>query len=143
MKIGKGSTLHMRIRIYDPRGIQIGEDSIIGEQVVLDGRAPLKIGNHVDIATGAMIFNSEHDVRAADFHPIEETTIIEDYVFVGPNAIILPGITLGKGAVVAAGAVVTKDVPERAIVAGVPAKMITERPASALAYKLGRARWFQ
>ncbi len=143
MKIGKGSSLHMRIRVYDPRKIVIGNDSIIGERVVLDGRAPLIIGDHVDIATGAMIFNSEHDVKSADFHAIEETTTIEDYVFIGPNAIILPGVTVGRGAVVAAGAVVTKNVAALSIVAGVPAKEISKRPESALGYTLGRARWFQ
>ncbi len=143
MKIGAGSTLHMRIRIYDPRQIVIGQDSIIGERVVLDGRAPLSIGNHVDIATGAMIFNSEHDIHTADFHAIEAATTIEDYVFIGPNAIILPGVTLGKGAVIAAGAVVTKNVAPLSIVGGVPAKEIGQRPAAALNYKLGRARWFQ
>jgi len=143
MTIGAGSSLHMRIRVYDPTQIFIGEDSIIGERVVLDGRAPLHIGNHVDIATGAMLFNSEHDVSAPDFHAIEVPTIIEDYVFIGPNAIILPGVKIGKGAVVAAGAVVTKDVAELSIVGGVPAKEIKKRPAEALAYKLGRARWFQ
>ncbi len=143
MKIGKGSSLHMRIRVYDARKIVIGQDSIIGERVVLDGRAPLIIGDHVDIATGAMVFNSEHDVKSSDFHAIEETTTIEDYVFIGPNAIILPGVTIGKGAVVAAGAVVTKNVAPLSIVAGVPAKEISKRPATALGYKLGRARWFQ
>jgi maltose O-acetyltransferase len=143
MKIGQGSTLHMYTRIYDPRHITIGQDSIVGERVVLDGRAPLIIGDHVDIATGVMIFNSEHDVRAADFHPIEEATQIDDYAFIGPNVIILPGVTVGRGAVIAAGAVVTKDVPELAIVGGVPAKLIAQRPASALQYTLGRARWFQ
>jgi acetyltransferase-like isoleucine patch superfamily enzyme len=143
VKIGKGSTIHMRVRIYDPRNIIIGEDSIIGERVVLDGRAKLTIGNHVDIATGAMIFNSQHDINSPDFAPIEAENVIEDYVFIGPNAIILPGIKIGKGAVVAAGAVVTKDVAPMQVVAGVPAKEISTRKVSELKYKLGRARWFQ
>jgi len=143
IRIGEGSSIHMRLRVYDPRNISIGNDSIIGERVVLDGRAPLHIGNHVDIATGAMIFNSEHDVHSDDFHAIEATNTIEDYVFIGPNAIILPGITLGRGAVIAAGAVVTKSVPPLSIVGGVPAKEIGQRLVTDLHYTLGRARWFQ
>lgn len=143
MKIGQGSSIHMRVRVYDPRGISIGNDSIIGERVVLDGRAKLTIGDHVDIATGAMLYNSQHDLRSHTFAAMEAATTIEDYVFIGPNAIILPGVTVGKGAAVGAGAVVTKDVAPLAIVGGVPAKHLNDRPADSLHYKLGRARWFQ
>jgi acetyltransferase-like isoleucine patch superfamily enzyme len=143
MKIGRGSSLHMRIRIYDPRHIQIGTDTIIGERVVLDGRAQLIIGDHVDIATGAMLFNSEHDVHSPDFHPIEEPLIVHDYVFIGPNAVIMPGVEIGEGAVVGAGAIVTKSVEPYTIVGGVPARVIGERRVKDLHYTLGRARWFQ
>lgn len=143
MHIGRGATLHMRVRTYAPNQIFIGEDSIIGERVVLDGRGELEVGEHVDVATGAMIFTSQHDISSADFHAVTAKTILDDYVFVGPNAVILPGVRVGRGAVVAAGAVVTKPVPELAVVAGVPAKQIAERPETALKYKLGRAGWFQ
>jgi maltose O-acetyltransferase len=141
--IGSGSSIHMRVRFYDPRGITIGSDTIIGERVVLDGRAPLTIGDHVDIATGAMIFNSQHDIRDPQFAAIEAKVTIEDYVFIGPNVIVLPGVTIGKGAVVGAGAVVTKDVPAGAVVGGIPAKQIADRGLSEYSYRLGRARWFQ
>lgn len=143
MKIGPGSTLHMRVRVYDPRHIEIGEDTIVGERVVLDGRAPLKIGDHVDIATGAMLFNSQHDIRDPQFRAIDGQITIEDYVFIGPNVIILPGVTIGRGAVVGAGAVVTRDVPAGKVVGGVPAKEIADRGLSEFHYRLGRARWFQ
>lgn len=141
--IGKGSIIHMNATFYDPRNIYIGEDSIIGERAVLDGRAPLLIGNHVDIASEVMIYNSQHDVNSEDFGPVSGPVKIEDYVFIGPRAIILPGITIGKGAVVAAAAVVTKDVPPYAIVAGVPAKTIGERKQKDPNYKLGRSRLFR
>lgn len=150
MKIGSGSTIHMRARIYDPKNIIIGQDSIIGEKVTLDGRrqlqnsqAFLKIGDHVDIASEVMIWNSQHDLDSADMRPIEKPVIIEDYVFIGPRVIILPGVKVGKGSVVAAGAVVTKDVISGSIVAGVSAKEIGQRNIQDLNYKLGRARWFQ
>jgi acetyltransferase-like isoleucine patch superfamily enzyme len=150
MKIGQGSTLHMMCRVYDPRNIKIGKDTIIGEKTTLDGRKQLEnsngglvIGNHVDIASDVMIWTSQHDIHSDDFHPIEEKVIIEDYVFIGPRAIILPGINIGKGAVIGAGAVVTKNVKPLSIVAGVPAKEIGLRNNKQLNYKLGRARWFQ
>lgn len=143
IKIGKGSTIHTRAKFYDPRNIEIGEDTIIGEGVVLDGRAKLIIGNHVDIASEVMIYNSQHDIEDENFTAKDEEVVIEDYVFIGPRAIILPGVKIGKGAVVAAGAVVTKEVPPYAIVGGVPAKIIGERKNKNLHYKLGRARWFR
>ncbi len=150
IKFGKGSTIHMMARIYDPRHITIGEDTLIGEQATLDGRKQLpnskgglEIGNHVDIASQVMLWTSEHDIHSSDMKAIEEKVIIKDYVFIGPRAIILPGVTVGEGAVVGAGAIVTKDVPDRAIVAGIPAKKIGERKTQRLDYKLGRARLFQ
>ncbi len=141
--IGAGSTIHMGARFYNPLNITLGEDTIIGENAVLDGRAKLTIGDHVDIATGVMIYNSQHDIESNDFHAISEQVVIDDYVFIGPRAIILPGIKIGKGAVVAAGAVVTKDVGPFEIVGGVPAKVIGERKNKELHYKLGRAAWFR
>lgn len=143
IKIGKGSTIHMYARFYDPRNIEIGEDTIVGEFVVLDGRDQLKIGDHVAIASEVMIYNSEHDINDENFKAITEKVIIDDYVFIGPKAIILPNIKIGKGAIIAAGAVVTKDVPPFAIVGGIPAKVIGERKNKNLNYKLGRARWFR
>lgn len=143
IKIGKGSTIHMGARFYDPRNIVIGQDSIIGEEAVLDGRDKLIIGNHVALATGVMIFNSQHEINDEYFSASVAPVVIEDYVFIGPRVIIQPGVKIGKGAIVAAGAVVTKDVPPFAIVGGVPAKIIGERKLKNLHYKLGRARWFR
>lgn len=150
MSLGSGSTIHMLARIYDPRYIIIGKDTIIGERVSLDGRRQMvgskggiTIGDHVDIASEVMIWTSEHDLKSERWLAREEPVTIEDYVFIGPRAIILPGVSIGRGAVVAAGAVVTKNVEALDIVAGVPAKPIAKRPIAQLDYHLGRARWFQ
>lgn len=143
VKIGKGSSLHMGIVFYDPSRIVIGKDTIIGERTVLDGRAKLEIGNHVDVASEVMIYNSEHDLESEFFEAHTAPVVINDYAFIGPRSIILPGVTVGRGAVVAAGAVVTSSVPDYAIVGGVPAKVIGERKNKDLHYRLGRARWFR
>lgn len=143
MKIGKNSYIHMWSRVYSPSGIKIGNGTIIGDHAFLDGRAPLIIGNHVDIASEVLIYNSEHDIHSEGFDPIDEAVEIGDYVFIGPRAIILPGVKIGRGAIVAAGAVVTADVAAFEIVGGVPAKKIGERKNKDPHYKLGRARLFQ
>lgn len=144
MKIGQKSTIHCWARFFDPSNIEIGNETIIGDNCFLDGRNKLIIGNNVDIASQVLIYNSEHDIHSPDFYadktfPIE----IGDYVFVGPRAIILPGVKIGRGAVVAAGAVVTKDVADYKVVGGVPAREIGEREVKDLHYHLGRFKLFQ
>jgi maltose O-acetyltransferase len=143
VKIGPASTIHMGVRFFSPRKVTIGEGSIIGFGTFLDGRAPLTIGNHVDIASEVMVYNEEHDTASETFAAINEPVSIHDYVFIGPRAIILPGVAIGKGAVVAAGAVVTRDVAPFAIVGGVPAEVIGERKTRDPKYRLGRTRLFQ
>lgn len=143
VKIGKNSFIHMGARFYFPAGVEIGQGSIIGDHAFLDGRAPLIIGNNVDIASQVLIYNSQHDIHSEGFAPTDGAVEINDYAFIGPRAIILPGVKIGRGAVVAAGAVVTSNVKEYEIVGGVPAKPIGERKNKNLHYKLGRARLFQ
>lgn len=143
LTIGKGSAIHMGARFYNPTNIEIGDDTIIGEDVVLDGRDKLNIGSHVDIASDVMIYNCQHNIHSNEFEAVSQPVIIKDYVFIGPRAIILPGVTLGKGSAVAAGAVVTKDVDEYTVVAGIPAKPVGLREDKDLGYMLGRAAWFR
>lgn len=147
ISIGKGSTIHMHARFYNPKNIIIGKDTIIGESVVLDGRSKLSIGNHVSIATNVMIFNNEHDIHAKHFSAIEsvisEPVTIDDYVFIGPGVIILPGVHIKKGSIIAAGAVITKDTLKYSIIAGVPGKIIGIRKLQNPNYILGRADWFR
>ncbi len=143
VKIGKKSHIHIGAQFFNPSNISIGQGTIIGQYAFLDGRDSLKIGDHVDIASEVMIYNSEHDINSEDFSATTAPIVIEDYVFIGPRAIILPGVSIKKGAVVAAGAVVTKNVEEYQIVGGVPAQNIGERKLKDPHYRLGRARLFQ
>lgn len=143
VKMPFNSTIHMWANFFNPSNISIGCDTIIGDHCFLDGRAPLTIGSHVGIASQVLIYNDEHEINSDSygnsFGPVE----IGDYVFIGPRVIILPNIKIGKGAVVAAGAVVTKDVPEFEIWGGVPAKKISDRKIKNPNYTLGRPMLFQ
>lgn len=143
IKLGKGTKIHMWANFFKPSGISIGEDTLIGDHCFLDGRASLKIGDHTDITSQVLIYNSEHDLEAEDFKALVAPVEIGDYVFIGPRAIILPGVKIGDGAVIAAGAVVIKDVVPFAIVGGVPAKEIGQRNLKNPHYRLGRAALFQ
>ncbi len=143
VKIGQKAHIHMGAKFFFPAGVSVGQGSIIGEGSFLDGRDKLTIGCHVDIASEVMIYNCEHNVSSEDFVAVSAPVEIGDYCFIGPRAIILPGVKIGKGAVVAAGAVVTKDVEAYSIVGGVPAKAIGKRKLTNPNYRLGRARLFQ
>lgn len=112
--------------------IRIGNNCSINYFCFLGGHGGITIGDGVRIAPGAKIFAFEHIHERTDV-PIHKqgiepkSVIIEDDVWIGSNAIITGGVTLGKGSIVAAGAVVTKSVAPYTIVAGVPAKIIKKR----------------
>lgn len=137
------STIHIGANFFNPSNITIGKDTIIGDHCFLDGRAKLNIGNHVGIASQVLIYNDEHDIHSDNYENSFGPVEIGDYVFIGPRAIILPNIKIGKGAVVAAGAVVTKNIPDFEIWGGIPAQKIANRLNKNPNYKLGRAMLFQ
>lgn len=126
------------------KNIEIGNNVIINKKVSLDGRGGslIRIGNNVDIGQETNIWTTEHDVHS-DYHTSTAgDVIIEDYVWIASRCTILPGVKIGKGAVVASNSVVTKDIPPMAIVGGVPARIIGERK-SKLQYNLSFRPWFQ
>jgi acetyltransferase-like isoleucine patch superfamily enzyme len=125
--IATGTSIHRGCRFYKPRGVQIGALTVINRDVLLDGRMGLIIGDNVSVSEGVAIFTLEHDPNSPEFANRGAPVHIADRTFIGARAIILPGVTVGEGAVVAAGAVVTHDVPPYAIVGGVPARPIGER----------------
>ena len=136
LKLGKDSVIYAGCEVRRPKGIRIGAGSSIGHRCILDGRSGLTIGNSVNMSTGAWIWTLQHDLNSPDFRIEGTPVVINDYVWLGGRTIILPGVTVGRGAVVASGAVVTKDVPEYAIVAGIPARIIGQRSRD-LNYRCG------
>ena len=115
------------VEIRKPSKLIIEEGCSIGPRVLLDARNGLHIRKNVTIAYDAIIWTMHHDMNSEDFHTSGGCVDIGDYAWICSRSIILPGVKVGKCAVVASGAVVTKDVEPYAIVAGVPAKKIGER----------------
>jgi acetyltransferase-like isoleucine patch superfamily enzyme len=120
------------VSIHVPEKVSIGGHTTLNEFVVIDGSGQVDIGNWVRIAHGASILSSDHEFKNRKM-PIAKQElrlgriVIEDDVWIGAGAKILRGIKIGKGSIVGAGAVVTKDVLPYTIVAGVPAKVIKKR----------------
>jgi acetyltransferase-like isoleucine patch superfamily enzyme len=127
MKIGKGTFIMKKNYLIYPWLISIGEHSHINRGCVLDGRGTIFIGNNVSISHNVNIITGSHDIQSQRFDGIFESIVIEDYAWLGVGCTILNNVHIGKGAVVCAGAVVTKDVPDYDVVAGIPAKKISER----------------
>ncbi len=127
MTIGPGTVIYNRCEVRDPARITIGSGSAIGDQCVLDGRGGLTIGDAVNLSTAAWVWTMQHDPQSVDFGTFAAPVVIEDMAWVSSRATVLPGVTIGRGAVVAAGAVVAKSVDPFTIVGGVPAKPIGRR----------------
>jgi acetyltransferase-like isoleucine patch superfamily enzyme len=127
--IGKNSIVNMRQYFMTyPGKVIIGNHSHINKGCFLDGRGILIIGNSVSISHNVSIITLSHDTNDVNFKMKSAPVIINDYVWIGINATILQGVRIGEGAVVAACAVVTKDVEPYTIVGGVPAHKIGIRP---------------
>jgi acetyltransferase-like isoleucine patch superfamily enzyme len=146
IQLGQNAGVHMGAYVwfFGPReirriGVRIGRNTRIGRNCTIDARSPLTIGDNVALSPEVMILAGTHDVNDPEFADSEVgpwAVTIEDRVWIGTRAMIMPGVTVGRGAVVAAGSIVTKDVPPLTIVAGVPAKPIGMREAAATVYEL-------
>lgn len=134
IRLGRGAAIHMGC-FFTGRNIEIGERSVVNRRCTLDGRAGLRIGADVSVSPECMLLSLDHDPRDPDFATRPRSVVVGDRVWLGARATILPGVEMGEGSVAAAGAVVAKSCPPYAIVAGVPARTIGERPRG-LRYRL-------
>ncbi len=118
---------------YYEREMHIGDETWIGQQCFFHSAGGLRIGARVGIGPGVRIITSRHAEAGREtpilFSPIDfAEVVIEDDADIGVSAVVLPGVRIGRGAQIGAGAVVTRDVPAYAVAVGSPAKVVRERP---------------
>lgn len=131
-----GAAVQMHCRFLNGRRVFLGHRTIINFGCLLDGRKhDIRTGKDVSIGPEAAILTLGHDPNSASFEDRGAPVVIGDRVWIAYRAVVLPGVTIGEGAVVAAGAVVTKDVPPFSVVAGNPARVVRQRNSD-LTYRL-------
>jgi len=155
-RMGKNVSIHSGVKIFHPERVELGDNVTIYENVliygggcdhgyvkigdkshiapfsVINGEGGVIIGNKVAIGAGVYIYsisNSGDDpsIDIIDAPRIFGEIVIEDNVFIGANCVISPGVKIGTGSVIGAGAVATKDIPANSVAVGVPARVIKKR----------------
>ncbi|RYE42816.1 MAG: acyltransferase [Hyphomicrobiales bacterium] len=128
--MGRGSKISSRCVIYRASRVSLGEHVSLNDFVHIWGAGGVQIGDHSLVAAHVTLTSQSHDAAAlAKGKLYRETTddapiVVGRNVWICSNATVLPGVTIGDGSIVAAGAVVTKDVPPGVLVAGVPARLV-------------------
>lgn len=129
LNVHRNARIVSSVQIFGPQNIKIGEDTFIGHETLITGsyNSSIIIGDFVDISNRVLISTGTHEIDMKGNHTAgkgrSKDIEIEDGVWVGMGAIILPGVRIGKKSIVATGSVVIDDVPSYSIVAGNPAKM--------------------
>lgn len=131
-KIGKRVVFYPNIWVFTGRKLVLGDDVDLATGVLVTTDGGVTIGDRTLVGYGTKILSSNHKVpklpnKIFDSGHTKAPVLIKNDVWIGANCIILPGVTIGEGSIVAAGSVVTKDVPSHVYVAGVPAKVIKVR----------------
>lgn len=140
-----GASIHSTAVLYHgyqvrmPKRLHIGRSSSIGDRAILDARGGITIGSNVNLSTEVHIWTAQHDWNSPLFSYETGAVAIEDHAWISTRVTVLPGVTIGEGAVVAAGSVVTSDVKPYTLVGGVPAREIAARDSD-LTYTLGSRR---
>ena len=140
-KIGRDTVIFRRAEVLFPKGLDISHNVSIGWFTELDARGGIRIDHDTNISSYVKLITGSHDVEdenfTADFRPI----YIGHHCWIGTGALILQNVHIGDGAVIAAGSVVTKDIPAFEVWGGIPARFIKKRKKS-LAYRIDMAPFF-
>lgn len=127
IKVGKDVSICRNTELLATEKLAIGNGVNIGWRCTIDARGGIEIGDNVVIASDSIVLTADHDVNDTDFTARYRSITIKDRAWICTRSTVLGGVTIGEGAVVAAGSLVTKDVEAYTIVGGVPAKVIGYR----------------
>ncbi len=139
-EVHRTAIMHQGVRWMARRRLSVGEGTIINRGTLIDNRHPVEIGRHVSIAHDSRIYTTGHDYDSPDFAIQTRPVRIEDYAVLFAGAVVMPGVTIGTGAVVLPFAVVTKNVEPMTVVGGVPA-VVRGRRTGEPSYRLDYGYW--
>lgn len=140
-KIGRGSSIHLGCQFTSVTEFHMGQNSTINQFCRLDNRGVIKIGNNVSISPYVNLVTADHDIHAVDLEGRQKEIVIKDYVFIGSDAMVLPGVTMEEGSVLGAKSLLTKSTDAFGIYTGLPAKLRANRRTD-LNYQTSYVRWF-
>lgn len=127
IRVGSKSSIHRGCKFFHVGKFKMGGGSVINFGCYLDNRRGIYIGNNVGIAHNTKIYTLGHDLDDPKFQTKGAPVCIKDNAFIFSNVLVMPGVTIGEGAIILAGSVVTKNVESWTIVGGNPAKKIQNR----------------
>ena len=140
-KVGKGVAVHSKTYFFGIGNFSIGNHSCINMGCFIDNRGKITIGDNVNISHNTKIYTAGHNVDDPSCSLTVSYVVIEDDAWIFPNCLIMPGVTVGRGAVIYPGSVVIRDVLPYSIVGGNPAKHIRYRN-NKIDYVLNNKVWF-
>lgn len=126
-RIGKGAYIKPGVRVKFPWYLAVGDHSWIGEDVWIDNLASVNIGSNVCVSQGAYLCAGNHDWKSSNMKLFRRPITLQDGAWVGAQARICPGVTLGPGSIATVGSIVMKDIPAFEVWAGNPAQYLRQR----------------
>lgn len=141
VRLEPSTVVHQSVRLMARGRLAVGTGSVINRGTLIDNRSPVSIGRHVSIAHDCRIYTTGHDHQAPDFGIRTKPVVVEDFAVLYAGAVVMPGVTVGRGAVVLPFSVVTRDVPAMTVVGGAPATPRGPRKGE-MNYRLNYDYWF-
>lgn len=140
-KIGKGSSIHLGCKFTAVTEFSMGKNSTLNQYCRIDNRGGITIRDNVSVSPCVSLITADHDVHSIDCAGRQNTIIINDHVFIGSDAMVLPGVIMEKGSVLGAKSLLTKSTTKFGIYTGLPAQLKANRRTD-LNYQASYIRWF-